>query len=167
MLLLKLITALHVLVALFMILVVLLQGGSSGGVSATFGGGNSSGVFGATGATSILTKLTYVAAIIFMFTSLSLSMIQSNSGSTGIFDKVKNSSESVPGGVLDHLDPTKASTTDEVSSQPEASKEEPAAATTTAEPSGKVDSKQDKSTSTQEKAQTKDSKPSSEAKKSN
>ena len=114
MLLLKLITALHVLVALFMILVVLLQGGSSGGVSATFGGGNSSGVFGATGATSILTKLTYVAAVIFMITSLSLSMIQSKAGSVGIFDKMKNSSsetENVQGGVLDHLDPTKAPTT--------------------------------------------------------
>ncbi len=120
MLLLKLITALHVLVALFMILVVLLQGGSSGGVSATFGGGNSSGVFGATGATSILTKLTYVAAVIFMITSLSLSMIQSKAGSVGIFDKMKNSSsesENVQGGVLDHLDPTKAPTTTDAAAE--------------------------------------------------
>ena len=59
--LLSLITALHVFVALFMILVVLLQGGNSGGIGATLGGGNSSGVFGATGANSMLTKLTYIA----------------------------------------------------------------------------------------------------------
>ncbi len=69
-----LVVALHITVALFMILVVLVQGGNQGGVGAAFGGGNTQGVFGATGATSFLGKLTYGAALIFMITSIALVM---------------------------------------------------------------------------------------------
>ena len=126
---LKFTIALHVFVALFMILVVLLQNGNSGGIGATFGGGNSSGVFGATGATSIFAKLTYVAAAIFMCTSLSLSLMQSRAGSVGIFDKVKETSSetTTTNGALDHLDPTKPqSTQDALPSEQKASEAKPA-----------------------------------------
>ena len=85
-----LLTVVHVLAALFMILVVLIQGGNSGGVGAAFGGGNSQGMFGAGGATSFLGKLTYACAAIFMITSISLSTIDTNSGSTGLKDKLQN-----------------------------------------------------------------------------
>ena len=82
------ITVLHIIVAIFMILVVLIQGGSSGGVSATLGGGgNSSAVLGATGATSLLGKLTYACAIMFMMTSISLCVIQGKKGASGIDTK--------------------------------------------------------------------------------
>ena len=58
-------TVVHVLVAIFAILVVLVQGGNQGGVSAALGGGgNSTSAFGATGATSFFGKLTYAAAAI-------------------------------------------------------------------------------------------------------
>lgn len=80
-----LVTSLHVIVCLFLILVVLVQGGHSGGVGAAFGGGNSSGVFGATGATSLLGKLTYASAGIFMLTSIYLV----RDHRTGVLDKVK------------------------------------------------------------------------------
>jgi preprotein translocase subunit SecG len=69
-------TVIHIFVALFMILVVLVQGGNQGGVGAAFGGGNTQGVFGATGATSFLGKLTYGAATIFMLTSIALVILQ-------------------------------------------------------------------------------------------
>jgi len=82
-------TVIHWIVCLFMILVVLIQGGNQGGVSAAFGGGNSSGVFGATGATSLLGKLTYGAAAVFMTTSICLSVIQGKSGSIGLQDRLK------------------------------------------------------------------------------
>ena len=59
------ITVLHIAVCFFLILVVLVQGGNQGGVGAAFGGGNSQGVFGATGATSLLGKMTYAAAAVF------------------------------------------------------------------------------------------------------
>ncbi len=82
----------HVVVALFMILVVLVQGGNQGGVGAAFGGGNSSGVFGATGATSLLGKLTYGAAFIFMLTSISLTVMQGKGGDIGLKEKLKQGS---------------------------------------------------------------------------
>jgi preprotein translocase subunit SecG len=74
----------HVIVALFMILVVLVQGGHGGGVGAAFGGGSSSGVFGATGATSLLGKLTYGAAAVFMVTSIVLTVLQGTKGDIGL-----------------------------------------------------------------------------------
>ena len=87
-----LITVIHVLTALFMILVVLVQGGNAGGIGAAFGGGNSQGVFGAGGATSFLGKLTYVCAGIFMVTSISLSVIEGKSGKTGLREKLEQKS---------------------------------------------------------------------------
>ena len=84
-----LLTIIHVGVALFMILVVLVQGGHSGGVGAAFGGGSSSGLLGATGATTLLGKLTYAAAGIFMVSSISLSVIQGKSGNVGLGKKLQ------------------------------------------------------------------------------
>ncbi len=91
-----LITVVHVLVALFMILVVLVQGGNQGGVGAAFGGGNSAGVFGATGATSLLGKLTYGAAGLFMATSITLTVMQGKGGNVGLKEKLKGSAETTP-----------------------------------------------------------------------
>ena len=84
-----LVTIVHVIVALFMILVVLVQGGNQGGIGAAFGGGNSQGVFGASGATSFLGKLTYAAAMIFMVTSVSLAIMQGKGGDVGMSEKLK------------------------------------------------------------------------------
>ena len=84
-----LLTVIHVGVALFMILVVLVQGGHSGGVGAAFGGGSSSGLLGATGATTLLGKLTYAAAGVFMVSSISLSVIQGKSGNVGLGQKLQ------------------------------------------------------------------------------
>ena len=81
-----LLTTIHIVVAVFMILVVLVQGGNQGGVGAAFGGGNSQGVFGASGATSFLGKLTYWAAFIFMCTSISLTIMMGRGG-TGRLEK--------------------------------------------------------------------------------
>ena len=89
-----LVTTLHVIVTLFLILVVLVQGGNQGGVGAAFGGGNSQGVFGATGATSLLGKLTYVAAIVFMMTSILLAVLQGGGLGGGLSDKLKEKSQS-------------------------------------------------------------------------
>lgn len=84
-----LLTIIHVGVALFMILVVLVQGGHGGGVGAAFGGGSSSGLFGATGATTLFGKLTYGAAAVFMVTSISLSVLERNRGDIGLKKKLE------------------------------------------------------------------------------
>ena len=83
------ITVIHVVVALFMILVVLIQGGNAGGVGAAFGGGNSSGLFGAGGANTFFTRLTFGAAALFMITSIMLTVLQSQSNKTGLMKKLE------------------------------------------------------------------------------
>ena len=72
-----LVAILHIAVCIFLMLTVLLQSGKSGGMGAAFGGGNASTVFGGSGASSFLQKLTAGAATIFMATSMILSYIAS------------------------------------------------------------------------------------------
>jgi len=67
-----LIVILHVAVSVALILVILLQTGKGSDIGAVFGGGSSQTLFGSTGPTSFLSKLTAGAAIIFMLTSLFL-----------------------------------------------------------------------------------------------
>ncbi len=70
-------TILHVIVAVFLILVVLLQTGKRADLAGAFGGGGSQTAFGTRGAATLLSKLTTGAAVMFMFTSLSLSLLAS------------------------------------------------------------------------------------------
>jgi preprotein translocase subunit SecG len=65
---------LHIVVCFALISIVLLQHGKGAGIGAAFGG-SSQTVFGSTGAAPFLAKLTAVAAILFMLTSLSLTFI--------------------------------------------------------------------------------------------
>lgn len=67
-----LIVILHIVVSLAMILIILLQTGKGADIGAVFGGGGSQTLFGSSGPTSFLGKLTAAAAIIFMCTSLFL-----------------------------------------------------------------------------------------------
>ena len=87
------ITVLHIAVCFFLILVVLVQGGNQGGVGAAFGGGNSQGVFGATGATSLLGKMTHAAAAVFLFTTISLTILQGQPGSANLGKRLSEPSK--------------------------------------------------------------------------
>ena len=78
-----LITIIHVFVCLFLIIVVLLQSGQSGDIAAAFGGMGSQTAFGPRGAATILTKATTWCAIIFMLTSITLSVTASRKTSNG------------------------------------------------------------------------------------
>lgn len=77
---------LQVVVALFLILVVLLQPGNRGGATAALGGSGSETVFGSRGANTFLSKLTVGAAVLFMLTNFSLSMLSGRS--TSVLDAV-------------------------------------------------------------------------------
>jgi preprotein translocase subunit SecG len=70
-----LIVLIHVVVCIALILVVLLQAGKGADMGAAFGGGSSQTLFGSTGASSFLSKVTTGAAIIFMLTSLTLAYV--------------------------------------------------------------------------------------------
>ena len=68
-------TVIHVVACVFLILVVLLQQGKGGGLSAMGGGGAQ--VFGGSGAGNFMTRLTASCAAVFMMTSLSLAYLSS------------------------------------------------------------------------------------------
>jgi preprotein translocase subunit SecG len=78
-----LITIVHVFVSLFLIIVVLLQSGQAGDIAAAFGGQGSQTAFGARGASTVLTKATTWCAIIFMVTSITLSVATSRRSGPG------------------------------------------------------------------------------------
>ena len=65
----------HVIVCLFLIGVVLLQQGKSADMAAAFGGQASQTAFGPRGASNLLTKLTTWSAIVFMLTSVGLTVV--------------------------------------------------------------------------------------------
>ncbi|MGB8770131.1 MAG: preprotein translocase subunit SecG [Candidatus Korobacteraceae bacterium] len=67
-------TVIHIAVCLFLIIVVLLQSGQSGDIAAAFGGMGSQTAFGTRTAATMLSKATTWAAVIFMFTSIVLSV---------------------------------------------------------------------------------------------
>ena len=71
---------LHIVVCLFLIGVVLLQTGKSADLAGAFGGQGSQTAFGPRGASNLLTKLTTYSAIIFMLTSIGLTILLSRSG---------------------------------------------------------------------------------------
>ncbi len=69
-----LVTIVHVIVCLFLIIVVLLQSGKAGDISAAFGGQGSQAAFGPRGAATTLSHATTISAILFMLTSVTLSI---------------------------------------------------------------------------------------------
>src|SRR3954467_4202053 len=80
----SLITILHVIVSLFLILTILLQSGKGGGMGGAFGGSNAGTVFGGSGASTFLRKMTAVAATIFMSTSIVLAFLASHDSSDAL-----------------------------------------------------------------------------------
>ena len=72
-----LVTIIHVLVSLFLIVVVLLQSGKAADLAGAFGGMGSQTVFGPRGSATVLTRATTISAILFMVTSMTLSVLSS------------------------------------------------------------------------------------------
>ena len=75
------ITVMHVFVCFALILIVLLQAGKGAEMGAAFGGASQT-IFGSTGAMGFLSKLTTIAAVIFMITSLLLAFSSSRRASS-------------------------------------------------------------------------------------
>lgn len=71
---------LHVMVSLFLIFIVLVQGGKGAELGAAFGG-SSQTLFGGRGAATFLNKMTTVVAVVFMLTSLLLAIASTRSTS--------------------------------------------------------------------------------------
>ena len=73
----------HVIVCLFLIVVVLLQSGKAADLAGAFGGMGSQTAFGPRGSATLLSKATTISAILFMVTSLSLSILATRNAGLG------------------------------------------------------------------------------------
>ena len=78
------ITGLHVLICLGLIIVVLLQTGKGSGMASVFGGGGGGSVMGGKGFGGILARATAALAILFMLTSITLSLIPRGGGQSSV-----------------------------------------------------------------------------------
>jgi preprotein translocase subunit SecG len=85
-----LVTIVHVIVCLFLIIVVLLQSGQSADIAAAFGGAGSQTAFGPRGTATLLSRATTWSAILFMITSITLSILSYNTPSaSSVFNNTK------------------------------------------------------------------------------
>jgi preprotein translocase subunit SecG len=96
----------HVLACFALILIVLLQTGRGAEMGAAFGG-SSQTLFGSTGGSTFFSKLTTVAAIVFMLTCLGLTYFSDKSETKSIMEKVKV--EEKQGPVIPEAKPVQAS----------------------------------------------------------
>ena len=89
---------LHVLVALAIIGLVLLQHGKGADMGSGFGGGSSGSLFGATGSANFLSRSTSVLAAIFFLLSLALAYLATNRPAEqggGALDAVRQQQDAV------------------------------------------------------------------------
>jgi preprotein translocase subunit SecG len=84
-----LLVILHIVICLFLIGVVLLQQGKSADLAGAFGGQGSQTAFGPRGAANLLTRLTTWSAVLFMLTSISLTILMSRTSDRSVLSGIK------------------------------------------------------------------------------
>ncbi|MCK9295915.1 MAG: preprotein translocase subunit SecG [Desulfobulbaceae bacterium] len=93
----NILTIIHIIVCFFLVIIVLLQQGKGANMGATFGG-SSQTVFGSEGPLPLLNKVTTMAAITFMVTSIALAYISSHKSTSSVmkdFDAQKTQGNSI------------------------------------------------------------------------
>lgn len=82
----------HIIVAILLITMVLLQDGKGGGMGGAFGGGGGGGgsqsLFGASGATNLLVRMTRYLAITFMVLCVAMVYLLNRSANTSVTDSM-------------------------------------------------------------------------------
>ncbi len=86
---------LHLLASAVLILVVLLQSGKAGDLASAFGGAGTQTAFGTRSAATLLTKATAAAALVFITTSLGLSIMSSGREGT-LMEDVPTTGQEAP-----------------------------------------------------------------------
>ncbi|HEV3316614.1 MAG TPA: preprotein translocase subunit SecG [Candidatus Angelobacter sp.] len=84
------ITIIHVIVCAVLIIVVLLQHGKSADIAATFGGAGSQTAFGPRGTATLLSRVTTWCAVIFMLTSISLTIFASRKHANSAMENMQS-----------------------------------------------------------------------------
>jgi len=77
-------TAIHIMICLVLIMSVLLQSGKAADLAGAFGGAGSQSAFGPRGAQTLLSKMTTICAVLFMFTSMGLWIMSSRQSSGSV-----------------------------------------------------------------------------------
>lgn len=84
----KIILVVHVLTALSIIALILLQQGKGAEAGASFGAGASQTVFGSTGGGNFFTRATAVLATVFFVTSFGLAIVAKQQASSSLMDGI-------------------------------------------------------------------------------
>ncbi|HEX9389746.1 MAG TPA: preprotein translocase subunit SecG [Usitatibacteraceae bacterium] len=93
----NIILVLHVILAVSIIILVLLQHGKGADMGAAFGSGSAGSLFGSSGAANFLSRSTAVCATLFFVTSLGLTYYHAPKTGVGVMDGVmKNAPVSAP-----------------------------------------------------------------------
>jgi preprotein translocase subunit SecG len=87
---------LHVLVCFVLVIVIMLQSGNAADLAGAFGGAGSQTAFGPRGAATFLSRATTWCAIVFMMTSLTLSVKRAPTGSFSTGSILEQTQPSAP-----------------------------------------------------------------------
>jgi len=87
---------LHVLVCFVLVIVIMLQSGNAADLAGAFGGAGSQTAFGPRGAATFLSRATTWCAIVFMMTSLTLSVKRAPTGSFSTGSVLEQTQSSTP-----------------------------------------------------------------------
>ena len=93
---LPLLITLHIAVCVVLVIVIMLQSGSAADLAGAFGGAGSQTAFGPRGAATFLSRATTWCAIVFMMTSLALSVKRSPDEQTAIGSILEQTQKSAP-----------------------------------------------------------------------
>jgi preprotein translocase subunit SecG len=87
--------AVHVFLAIVLVVLILLQHGKGADMGAAFGSGSAGSLFGASGSATFLSRATGFAAAMFFITSMSLTYLSANktdsSGAMSLMDQIEES----------------------------------------------------------------------------
>ena len=84
-----LVLVLHILAAVGIVVLVLLQHGKGADMGAAFGSGSAGSLFGSAGAANFLSRTTAVLAAVFFLTSLGLTYFSAPSKSSGVIEQMQ------------------------------------------------------------------------------
>src|ERR1700740_3588572 len=87
---------LHVLVCFVLVIVIMLQSGNAADLAGAFGGAGSQTAFGPRGAATFLLRATTWGAIVFMMTSLTLSLKRAPAGALATGSILEETQQSAP-----------------------------------------------------------------------
>ncbi|HVB56258.1 MAG TPA: preprotein translocase subunit SecG [Candidatus Acidoferrales bacterium] len=91
-----LLVTLHILVCFILVIVIMLQSGSAADLAGAFGGAGSQTAFGPRGAATFLSRATTWCAVVFMMTSLALSVKRAPAGTFSTGSILEQTQQSAP-----------------------------------------------------------------------